>query len=148
MLNIPQRIGMKTKGLFQYTSSASAKEHLIKIQLRNDLDSVILFHILCWNGLGMPFPPPKMIFSFYTPCRYEARQQIHFSNFSPHVASLSKVFPNSIMFHYLILSLHPQNAEHPANGICAPVCLILCVYMLLHLDKVSFHIHLCIWRLH
>lgn len=50
------------------------------------------------------------------------------------------------MFHYLFLSLYPQSPEHPTNGICAPVCLILCVYMLLHLDKVSFHIHICIWR--
>lgn len=126
----------------------SPKKHLIKIWLKHiskNLNSAILFHVLCWNGLGMPFPLPKMIFFFHCLSLWSYTTNSFFQ-FQPTCCFLSKVFPNSLMFHYFFLSLNPQNPEHPTNGIYAPVCLILCAYMLLHLDKVSFYFHLCIWR--
>lgn len=145
---LPKELSWATSCLV-HACSASAEEHWVHIwcgQSSVSLASGTLIYILALDGLAATSPVPAMPSSSSTPCRHRARQRTHFSNFSPHVASLAKRSLTPWRFITCFFFPHPQNPEYYTNAACAPVCPVLCVYIL-SLDSESYLIHFCMWRL-
>lgn len=101
-----------------------------------NLDLAILIHIICLNGLGIPFPLPEMLFTFSTSCHHEARQLTHFSKFSSHVASLAKCSLTPCFITYFFLCIHKTQKVLQTVHVHLLVWFYVCI--LLHLDRYHF----------